>query len=386
MTEKSTIRYTQSEYRSKKPRSEPYCPSKFATFLRSLADGLSHKHLNIDEMAANIGKQLPTELTEVELFELASESIASLVTVHPDHSILAARMVATRLQKSIPRSFSENVSYMWSLSKKNIESTSLGRFSFVSEKFATLVEENAQYFDTLVEQRNDFQFTYFGIETLEKLYLLRQENKTCLETPQYMLLRVAIGIHGADLEAVKETYTLMSNKYFIHASPTLYNAGAEFNYLSSCFLVAMKDDSIDGIYKTLHTTALVSKASGGIGLHVHNIRGDGSFISSSNGTSSGLVPMLKVFNDTARYVDQGGNKRPGAFAIYLEPWHCDIFAVLDLRKNHGKEEMRARDLFFGLWIPDLFMERVKADADWSLFSPDEAPGLADCHSSKFVDL
>lgn len=255
----------------------------------------------------------------------------------------------------------------------------------VAEDLAAYVEKNAALLDATIDHDRDFDLTYFGVKTLQKSYLL-SIGGIAAETPQYLFLRVALGIHFPDMDAALETYEFMLKRYMIHASPTLFNAGTENPYLSSCFLVAMEDDSIDGIYKTLHTTALISKASGGIGLHVHKIRALGATISGSGGTSSGLVPMLRVFNNTARYVDQGGNKRPGAFAIYLEPWHADIMAVLDLRKNHGKEEMRARDLFYGLWVPDLFMERVKEDKEWSLFSPDEAPGLHEVYGEEFKTL
>lgn len=226
---------------------------------------------------------------------------------------------------------------------------------------------------------------YFGFKTLERSYLLRIDGKVA-ERPQHMLMRVAVGIHGADIKRAIETYNLMSERYFTHASPTLFNAGTPHPQLSSCFLVTMQDDSIEGIYDTLKTCALISKTAGGIGLSIHNIRATGSYIAGTNGYSNGIVPMLRVFNNTARYVDQGGNKRPGAFAIYLEPWHADIFDFLDLRKNHGKEEVRARDLFFALWIPDLFMERVEQNAEWPLFCPAEAPGLHEVYGDEFRAL
>lgn len=226
---------------------------------------------------------------------------------------------------------------------------------------------------------------YFGFKTLERSYLLRIDGKVA-ERPQHMLMRVAVGIHGSDIERVLQSYNLMSERYFTHASPTLFNAGTPHPQLSSCFLVTMKDDSIEGIYDTLKTCALISKTAGGIGLSIHNIRATGSYIAGTNGYSNGIIPMLRVYNNTARYVDQGGNKRPGAFAIYLEPWHADIFEFLDLRKNHGKEEVRARDLFFALWIPDLFMERVEQAGDWPLFCPAEAPGLHEVYGDEFKAL
>lgn len=239
--------------------------------------------------------------------------------------------------------------------------------------------------DSAIVYDRDFNYQYFGFKTLERSYLLRIDGKVA-ERPQHMIMRVAVGVHGDNVEKVLETYNLMSNKYFTHASPTLFNAGTPQPQLSSCFLVAMKEDSIEGIYDTLKTCAMISKTAGGIGLHVHNIRATGSYIAGTNGTSNGLIPMLRVYNNTARYVDQGGNKRPGAFAIYLEPWHADVFEFLDLRKNHGKEEVRARDLFYALWIPDLFMKRVEANKEWSLFCPNEARGLADVYGDEFDAL
>lgn len=362
-------------------KKKAFDPSRLRKLLEDLSYNLDGKNLDIDRLVDNVTKLLPAFLDIDELFDLAAETAASRVTLHPDYSILAARLIATKLQRNNHLSFSENVKRLTSYENPRTHK----KYSLVSKAFENTVTEYSEFFDSLIDEKRDFEFSYFGIKTLEKSYLLKL-NESVAETPQFMFMRVAIGIHGSDLDSVRDTYELMSQKYFIHASPTLYNAGSEYNFLSSCFLVAMEEDSIDGIYKTLHTTALVSKSSGGIGLHVHNIRGSGSYIASSNGISSGLVPMLRVFNDTARYVDQGGNKRPGAFAIYLEPWHCDIFAVLELRKNHGKEELRTRDLFYGLWVPDLFMKRVKADKDWSLFSPNEAPGLSDCFGDEFEKL
>lgn len=368
---------------------QPFSAHRLDALLSELSVGLDCAHMDVAELVAKVVKLLPQLLTVYELLDLVAESIAARVVFHPDHSILAGRVIAKKLQTMVGGiSFSENVTKLAAL--RNARTGKL--LSNLSPEFLRTLQAHSTLLNALVQPSRDFDFSFFGIKTLEKLYLLKQADQSSksdaiiAETPQFMFLRVAIGIHGDDMAAVSETYHMMSQRYFIHALPTLYNAGSTFNYLSSCFLMAMEDDSIDGIFKTLHTAALVSKASGGIGLHVHNIRGNGSHISSTNGTLSGLVPMLKVFNDTARYVDQGGNKRPGAFAVYLEPWHSDVFAILDLKKNHGKEEMRARDLFFGLWIPDLFMQRVKADANWSLFSPDDAPGLADCYGADFVRL
>lgn len=255
----------------------------------------------------------------------------------------------------------------------------------ISKATYETVMRHADELNSAIVYDKDFNYNYFGFKTLERSYLLRIDGKVA-ERPQHMIMRVAVGIHGEDIESVFETYNLMSSKYFTHASPTLFNAGTPQAQMSSCFLVAMQDDSIEGIYDTLKTCALISKTAGGIGLHVHNIRATGSYIAGTNGTSNGLIPMLRVFNNTARYVDQGGNKRPGAFAIYLEPWHADVFEFLDLRKNHGKEEIRARDLFYALWIPDLFMKRVEQNKDWALFCPNEATGLADCYGDEFEAL
>jgi ribonucleoside-diphosphate reductase alpha chain len=248
-----------------------------------------------------------------------------------------------------------------------------------------VIEEHAEILDSSIIYDRDFGFDYFGFKTLEKSYLLKIEGKIA-ERPQHMYMRVAIGIHKSDIESAIKTYNLMSERWFTHATPTLFNAGTPKPQMSSCFLLTMKDDSIDGIYDTLKQTAKISQSAGGIGLSIHNIRATGSYIGGTNGTSNGIIPMLRVFNDTARYVDQGGGKRKGAFAIYLEPWHADVFEFLDLRKNHGKEEMRARDLFYALWISDLFMKRVEANGEWSLFCPNEAPGLSDCWGPEFEAL
>lgn len=261
-----------------------------------------------------------------------------------------------------------------------------GRHSpMISEETFAAIMDNKEQLDSAIIYERDFHYNFFGFKTLERSYLLRINGKVA-ERPQHMLMRVAVGIHGRDVEAAIETYNLLSEKFFTHASPTLFNAGTPRPQMSSCFLVSMKDDSIDGIYDTLKTCAMISKSAGGIGLNIHNIRGTGSYIAGTNGSSNGIVPMLRVFNTTARYVDQGGNKRPGAFAVYIEPWHSDVFEFLDLRKNHGKEEVRARELFYALWIPDLFMRRVEENGDWCLMCPNESPGLAECHGEAFETL
>lgn len=346
-----------------------------------LLEGLSKDHIDVDSIVDKISISLPQELNIPQLIDLVSETLASLTTIHPDHSILAARFLVMFIWKNVPLKFSDAIEKLYShVNEKNGKHSPL-----ISEKLLKTVRINKDVLDSAIQPKRDFQFTFFGLKTLQKSYLLKLDNSV-VETPQFLFMRVSLGIHENDIDSVIETYNLMSERYFIHASPTLFNSGTNLPYLSSCFLLSMKDDSIDGIYKTLHDCALISKASGGIGLHVSNIRSAGSYIAGSNGYSSGIIPMLRVFNNTARYVDQGGNKRPGAFAIYLEPWHSDVFEFLDLRKNHGKEEVRARDLFLALWVPDLFMEKVKANEDWSLFSPDEAKGLNEVYGDEFVKL
>jgi ribonucleoside-diphosphate reductase subunit M1 len=304
-----------------------------------------------------------------------------LTTKHPDYAILAARIAISNLHKETKKSFSAVVDdlYQWVNPKTGKHAP------MISEDVYKVVMDNKSLLDSSIIYDRDFAYNYFGFKTLERSYLLRVNGKI-VERPQHMMMRVAVGIHGANIDKVLETYNLMSERFFTHASPTLFNSGTPHPQMSSCFLVAMRDDSIEGIYETLKTCAQISKTAGGIGLHIHNIRAKGSYIAGTNGYSNGIVPMLRAFDATARYVDQGGNKRPGAFAIYLEPWHADVFDFLDLRKNHGKEEVRARDLFYGLWIPDLFMKRVEADGDWTLMCPAECPGLADVHSEEFERL
>merc|ERR1712038_2031095 len=318
-------------------------------------------------------------VTTVELDNLAAEIAATMTTKHPDYAILAARIVVANLHKETKKVFSEVVQDL-----RNI--VSHGRPSpMISDFHYKVIMDNADRLNSAIVYDRDFSYQYFGIKTLERSYLLKIDGKVA-ERPQHMLMRVAVGIHGEDIDDAIETYDLLSEKLFTHASPTMFNAATPRPQLSSCFLLTMSDDSIEGIYDTLKQTALISKSAGGIGLNVHCIRAKGTYIAGTNGMSNGLVPMLRVYNNTARYVDQGGNKRPGAFAIYIEPWHSDIFDFLDLRKNHGKEEQRARDLFYALWIPDLFMKRVKSDGNWSLMCPDECPGLHDCWGEEFEKL
>eukprot|EP00834_Sanchytrium_tribonematis_P005632 NODE_354_length_8925_cov_1.106050.p1 type:complete len:711 gc:universal NODE_354_length_8925_cov_1.106050:5177-7309(+) len=320
-------------------------------------------------------------ITTVELDNLAAETAAYLTIKHPDYAILAARIAISNLHKETVKSFSETMDKLY-----NYHHPKTGKHSpKLDKEVYDIIMANKDVLDASIIHEKDYHFNFFGFKTLERSYLLRENNRV-IERPQHLLMRVSVGIHKHDIEKVLETYNLLSDKYFTHASPTLFNSGTPNPQLSSCFLVEMKSDSIEGIYDTLKTCALISKTAGGIGLNVHCIRSTGSYIAGTNGHSNGLVPMLRVYNNTARYVDQGGNKRPGAFAIYIEPWHADISDFLDLRKNHGKEEQRARDLFYALWIPDLFMKRVENDEMWSLFCPNEAPGLYNTHGDEFEAL
>merc|ERR1719266_1110420 len=320
-------------------------------------------------------------VTTVELDNLAAEIAATMTTKHPDYAVLAARIVVSNLHKETKKQFSEVIADLFNMKH---EQTGVP-IPMISEKYYRIITDNAEKLDAAIVYDRDFQYQYFGFKTLERSYLLKINGKT-VERPQQMLMRVSVGIHGNDIDAAIETYDLLSKKLFTHASPTLFNAATPRPQLSSCFLLTMSSDSIEGIYDTLKQCALISKSAGGIGLNIHNIRASGSYIAGTNGNSNGLVPMLRVFNNTARYVDQGGNKRPGAFAIYLEPWHADVFDFLDLKKNHGKEEQRARDLFYALWIPDLFMKRVEEDGQWSLMCPHECPGLHEVWGDKFEEL
>uniref|UniRef100_A0A0K0E9V8 Ribonucleoside-diphosphate reductase n=1 Tax=Strongyloides stercoralis TaxID=6248 RepID=A0A0K0E9V8_STRER len=320
-------------------------------------------------------------VSTVELDNLAAEVAANMTTIHPDYAILAARIAVSNMHKQTKKSFSEVMSDLYNYHHKITGVHS----PMISEETYNIIQKYADKLNSAIVYNRDFDYSYFGFKTLERSYLLKINGKVA-ERPQHLLMRVAVGIHGEDINSVIETYDYMSQKWFTHASPTLFNAGTRRPQLSSCFLLTMADDSIEGIYDTLKQCALISKSAGGIGLNVHCIRANGSFIGGTNGTSNGLIPMLRVFNNTARYVDQGGNKRPGAFAIYLEPWHADILEFLDLKKNTGPEEERARDLFYGLWVPDLFMKRVEKDSYWSLMCPHECPGLEDCWGDAFEEL
>jgi len=320
-------------------------------------------------------------VTTSELDELAAETAASMTSKHPDYAQLAARIAVSNLHKTTKKSFSETMKMMYDhVNPRN------GKWSpLLADDVNEVIVANAERLDAEIVYDRDFDYDYFGFKTLERSYLLRINGKV-VERPQHLLMRVAVGIHKTDIDKVVDTYHMLSERWMTHASPTLFNAGTPRPQLSSCFLICMKEDSIEGIYDTLKECACISKSAGGIGLSIHDIRATSSYIRGTNGTSNGIIPMLRVFNDTARYVDQGGGKRKGAFAIYLEPWHADIFDWLDLRKNHGKEEARARDLFYGLWTNDLFMKRVEANGEWTLMCPNECPGLADCWGEEFEKL
>lgn len=319
-------------------------------------------------------------VTTSELDELASETAASCATQHPDFTKLAARLSVSNMHKNSESSFSKVITSFF----HHVHPKTKAAAPLVSEELLRITMNNSERIDNYIKHERDFDFDYFGFKTLEKSYLMKADSFG--ERPQHMFMRVSIGIHGEDLDAAFETYDLMSQRFFIHASPTLFNAGTPRPQLSSCFLLTVKEDSIEGIFETLKLCAQISKYAGGVGVSVQGIRATNSYVRGSNGTSNGLVPMLRVFNDTARYVDQGGGKRKGSFAVYLEPWHPDILAFLDLKKNHGNELERARDLFYGLWIPDLFMQRVEQNGNWSLFCPNECPGLADSYGEDFNTL
>lgn len=359
---------------------EPVMFDKITDRIKKLCYGLNDL-VDPVKVAMRVIEGLYDGVTTSELDNLAAETAAAMTIAHPDYAQLAARIAISNLHKNTKKSFSETMKemYFYVNPRTNQESPLL------SEEVYNVIQENAAFLDSHVIYNRDFNYDYFGFKTLERSYLLKINGKI-VERPQHMLMRVAVGIHLNDLDAVLETYDLMSKKFFTHATPTLFNAGTPKPQMSSCFLLAMQDDSIDGIYDTLKQTAKISQSAGGIGLSIHNVRATGSYIRGTNGTSNGIVPMLRVFNDTARYVDQGGGKRKGSFAIYIETWHADIFDFLDLKKNHGKEEMRARDLFFAMWTSDLFMKRVQEDSTWTLMCPNECPGLYDVYGEEFEAL
>ncbi|QCR23705.1 ribonucleoside-diphosphate reductase subunit alpha [Pontibacter sp. SGAir0037] len=354
---------------------------KITARIEKLCYGLNMDFVSPIEVAKKVIDGIYDGVTTVELDNLAAETAASLTTKHPDYAVLAARIAISNLHKVTSKSFSNTMKRLYTYQDpKTGENASL-----IAKDVYEVIRKHAATLDSTIIYDRDYNYDYFGYKTLERSYLLRLDGKI-VERPQHMLMRVAVGIHKDDIESAIETYNLMSEKWFTHATPTLFNAATPKPQLSSCFLLSMQDDSIPGIYDTLKQCAQISQSAGGIGLSIHNVRATGSYIKGTNGTSNGIIPMLKVFNDTARYVDQGGGKRKGAFAIYLEPWHADIFEFLDLKKNHGKEENRARDLFYALWTPDLFMKRVEENGEWSLFCPNEAPGLGDCWGADFERL
>lgn len=356
---------------------EPVMFDKITERIKKLCYGLNEL-VDPVKVAMRVIEGLYDGVSTSELDNLAAETAASMTIAHPDYAQLAARVAISNLHSNTKKSFSETMKDMYHyVNPRNGQEAPL-----LSDEVFKVIQENSEFLDSHIIYTRDFNYDYFGFKTLERSYLLKINGKI-VERPQHMLMRVSVGIHLDDLKSVIETYDLMSKKFFTHATPTLFNAGTPKPQMSSCFLLAMQDDSIDGIYDTLKQTAKISQSAGGIGLSIHNVRATGSYIRGTNGTSNGIVPMLRVFNDTARYVDQGGGKRKGSFAIYIETWHADIFEFLDLKKNTGKEEMRARDLFFAMWTSDLFMRRVQEDASWTLMCPNECPGLYDVYGEEF---
>ena len=356
---------------------EPVMFDKITDRIKKLCYGLNDL-VDPVKVAMRVIEGLYDGVTTSELDNLAAETAASMTIAHPDYAQLAARIAISNLHKNTNKSFSETMNEMFHyVNPRNGQDAPL-----LSDEVHEVIMTNAEFLNSHIIYNRDFNYDYFGFKTLERSYLLKINGKI-VERPQHMLMRVSVGIHLNDLDSVIETYDLMSKKFFTHATPTLFNAGTPKPQMSSCFLLAMQDDSIDGIYDTLKQTAKISQSAGGIGLSIHNVRATGSYIRGTNGTSNGIVPMLRVFNDTARYVDQGGGKRKGSFAIYIETWHADIFEFLDLKKNTGKEEMRARDLFFAMWTSDLFMKRVQEDSYWTLMCPNECPGLYDVYGEEF---
>ncbi|MEI8136110.1 MAG: ribonucleoside-diphosphate reductase subunit alpha [Bacteroidota bacterium] len=354
---------------------------KITARIQKLSYGLEPSHVDPILVAKKVIDGVYDGVTTIELDNLAAETAAGLTSRHPDYAQLASRIAVSNLHKNTIKSFSKTIEALHNYidPKNNLPA------ALIADDVYEIVMNNAHTLDSSIIYDRDFGYDYFGFKTLERSYLLKMNNMVA-ERPQHMIMRVAVGIHKNDIESAIRTYNLMSERWFTHATPTLFNAGTPKPQMSSCFLLQMKDDSIDGIYDTLKQCAKISQSAGGIGINIHNVRATGSYIKGTNGTSNGIIPMLKVYNETARYVDQGGGKRKGSIAVYLEPWHADIYDFLDIRKNHGKEENRARDLFTALWIPDLFMKRVEAEGDWSLMCPNESPGLSDCHSAEFEAL
>ncbi len=360
---------------------EPVQFDKITHRISQLTYGLDAKYVDSMTVAQRTINGLFDGISTDQLDNLSAEVSAYMTSVHPDYARLAGRIAVANLHRSTSDSFFETMETLYGFKNEYTGE----KQPLISKEFYEYCREYKDRISTEIAYSRDFEFDYFGFKTLEKSYLLKVNGKI-VERPQHLFMRVALGVQPDNIEEAMKTYHLISEGWFTHASPTLFNAGTNKAQMSSCFLVAMKDDSIEGIYETLKQCALISQSAGGIGLSIHNIRAKGSFIKGTNGTSNGIVPMLRVFNDTARYVDQGGGKRKGAFAIYLEPWHADIEDFLDLKKNHGKDEMRARDLFYALWINDLFMRRVEADGEWTLMCPNKSPGLADCYGKEFDAL
>ncbi|WP_075884048.1 ribonucleoside-diphosphate reductase subunit alpha [Candidatus Protochlamydia sp. W-9] len=354
---------------------------KITARILKLCYGLDSVHIDPVLIAMKVIEGLFDGVTTSELDNLAAEVAASLTVKHPDYALLASRIAISNLQKNTNKSFARTIGELYHY----IDPKTGKKASLIAEDVYEIVQNHAEILDATMIYDRDFGYDYFGFKTLERSYLLKINGKV-IERPQHLLMRVSIGIHKNDISAAIETYHWMSERWFTHATPTLFNAGTPYPQMSSCFLMQVKEDSIEGIFDTLKACAKISQAAGGIGLSIHNIRATGSYIRGTGGISNGIIPMLRVYNDTARYIDQGGGKRKGSFAIYLEPWHADIYAFLDLRKNHGKEELRARDLFTALWIPDLFMKRVEEDGVWSLFCPNEAPNLHECWGEEFEHL
>jgi len=361
-------------------KKEPVMFDKITARVRNMCYGLSN-HVDPVKVAMRVIEGLYDGVSTSELDNLAAETAATMTVQHPDYAKLAARIAVSNLHKNTKKVFSEVMADLY-----NYVNPRTGKKApLLSDETYDVIMANAEKIDSTIIYNRDFGYDYFGFKTLERSYLLKI-NGEIAERPQHMLMRVAIGIHQEDIDEAIETYELMSKKFFTHATPTLFNAGTPKPQMSSCFLLQIQDDSIDGIYDTLKQTAQISQSAGGIGLSIHNVRATGSYIRGTNGTSNGIVPMLKVFNDTARYVDQGGGKRKGSFAIYMEPWHADVFDFLDLRKNTGAEENRARDLFYAMWIPDLFMKRVEENGEWTLMCPNECPHLFDTYGEEFEKL
>ncbi|KAI7879802.1 ribonucleoside-diphosphate reductase large subunit [Lichtheimia hyalospora FSU 10163] len=362
-------------------RQERVLFDKITSRISKLCNNLNANYIDPPKIAQKVVTGMYQGITTVELDNLAAETAAYMTTTHPDYAILAARIAVSNLHKETDEKFSKVVSTLY----EHVHPKLKCHNPLVSKELYDISQKHADKIDSAIDYERDYDFNFFGFKTLERSYLMKIDGQL-VERPQHMIMRVALGIHGDDIDSALETYEYMSCKYFTHATPTLFNAGTARPQLSSCYLVQMRDDSIEGIYDTLMTCARISKSAGGVGCSFQKIRASGSYIAGTNGTSNGIVPMLRVYNDTARFVTQGGGKRNGSFAMYLEPWHVDVFDFLDLRKNHGKEEVRARDLFLGLWVSDLFMKRVEANAEWSLFCPNEAPGLDQCYGEEFETL